>query len=121
MSCLCHQKRSDERAYLRTLLDALAEPAFVEQFHTAFGLCLPHVALALTGECDHPALPLLVRLQRQKMEALQARLHDIIRTFDYRFAAELTAEAGPEWQRAIELFVGKPEVFGNERLPYTTL
>lgn len=110
-----HQKHSDERAYLQTLLAALAEPAFVEQFRTSFGLCLPHVALALTYECDHPTLPGLVRLQTQKMEALQARLRDILRTFDYRFAAELTAAAGPEWQRVIELFAGKPEVFGNQR------
>ena len=116
-----HQQRSDERAYLRALLDALAEPAFVEQFPPAFGLCLPHVALALTSERDHPTLPLFVRLQTQKMETLQARLRDIIRTFDYRFATELPADAGPEWQRAIELFVGKPAVFGNERFPDTTV
>jgi hypothetical protein len=111
------QQRSDERHYLRALLDALAEPAFVEQFQASFGLCLPHMALALAHARHHPALPLLVRLQTQKLEALQGRLRDILRTFDYRFAAELPENAGAEWRRAVELFVGKPEVFGNERLP----
>jgi hypothetical protein len=113
---VCQQhKRADERNYLGTLLDALAEAAFVQQFRASFGLCLPHVTLALASARHHPSLPVLVQLQTEKLAALKGRLGDIIRTGDYRFAADIPGNAGPEWQRTIELFVGKPEVFGNER------
>jgi hypothetical protein len=60
-------------------------------------------------------LPTLVHLQVQKLTALRGKLQEIIRKFDYRFAAALVGEEGVEWRRAIELFVGKPAVFGNER------
>jgi hypothetical protein len=113
---LCgQQQRADERNYLGTLLDALSEAAFVELFQGSFGLCLPHLTLALEQYRHHPTLPMLVKIQTQKLATLQERLRDLIRTFDYRFAAALPPDAGIAWQHAVELLVGQPEVFGNER------
>jgi hypothetical protein len=112
--CLQH-RRLDEGSYLRSLLDGLCEPEFSRGFQASFGLCLPHLLLAVEHERDHGALPILVQLQIQKLTAMRNRLRAVIRKFDYRFAAELVGEDGAEWRRAIELFVGKPAVFGNER------
>jgi hypothetical protein len=112
--CLQHT-RLDEGSYLRTLLDGLSAPEFATRFQDSFGLCLPHLRLAIEREPAHIALPTLVHLQVQKLTALRSRLQEIMRKFDYRFAAELVEEDGAEWRRAIELFVGKPAVFGNER------
>jgi hypothetical protein len=75
---------------------------------------LPHLVLAVERQRHHPELPTLVHLQIQKLTTYRGKLQEIIRKFDYRFATELTAEEGAEWRRAIELFVGKPAVFGNE-------
>jgi hypothetical protein len=112
---VCRQHvQGDERSYLRTLLDGLREPEFTAPFQASFGLCLPHLVLAIEGERHHPELPTLVHLQIQKLTTCRGKLQEIIRKFDYRFAAELTAAEGAEWRRAIELFVGKPAVFGND-------
>jgi hypothetical protein len=105
----------DEGSYLRTLLDGLGAAEFQARFQDSFGLCLPHLVLAVERERYHPGLPTLVQLQVQKLTARRNKLHEIIRKFDYRFAAELIAEEGIEWRRTLELFVGKAAVFGNDR------
>ncbi len=112
--CRQHTYR-DEDIYLRALLDGFSALEFTACFQDAFGLCLPHLVLAVERQRDHAALPILVHFQVQKLTALRGKLQEIIRKFDYRFAAELAGEEGAEWRRAIELFVGKPAVFGNER------
>jgi hypothetical protein len=112
--CRQHTHR-DEAIYLRALLDGLSEPDFTARFQDAFGLCLPHLVLAVERQRDHAALPTLVHLQGQKLTALRGKLQEIIRKFDYRFAAELAEKEGAAWSQVIELFVGKPAVFGNER------
>ena len=113
---LCRQHTAiDEGSYLRTLLDGLDESEFHARFQDSFGLCLPHLVLTVERERHHPGLPTLVQLQVQKLTAQRRKLHEIIRKFDYRFAAELIEEEGTEWRRTIELFVGKASVFGNDR------
>jgi hypothetical protein len=113
---LCRQHTEiDERSYLHTLLDGLGEPEFSRRFQDSFGLCLPHLVLVVEHERQHPGLPTLIHLQVQILTAWRSKLQEIIRTFDYRFATEIASTEGTEWRRTIELFVGKPSVFGNER------
>lgn len=113
---ICHHGSFQEGRYLRTLLDFLPEPEFARDFERSFGLCLPHLALAVERERDHPHLGILLELELKKLETLKGELKEFIRKFDYRFAHEPRGEEGTSWWRAIELFVGKPGVFGNERL-----
>jgi hypothetical protein len=110
-----HHTYRDEVIYLRALLDGFSEPEFTVRFQDAFGLCLPHLVFAVEHEHNHAALPTLVHFQVQKLTMLRGTLQEIIRKFDYRFATELVGEEGAAWSQAIELFVGKPAVFGNER------
>lgn len=113
---ICRYGSFEEANYLRTLLDFLPELEFAQDFKRSFGLCLPHLALAVEREWDHPHLGTLLELEVKKLEDLKGELEEFIRKFDYRFAHEPMGEEGTSWWRAIELFVGKPEVFGNERL-----
>jgi hypothetical protein len=110
-----HHTYRDEAIYLRALLDGFSEAEFTGRFQDAFGLCLPHLAFAVEHEHHHAALPTLIHFEVQKLTALHGKLQEIIRKFDYRFAAELIGEEGAAWGQVIELFVGKPAVFGNER------
>lgn len=113
---ICRHGSFQEASYLRTLLDSLNEPEFARGFERSFGLCLPHLALAVERERDHPNLGTPLELALKRLEALKGELKEFIQKFDYRFAHEPMGEEGTSWWRAIELFVGKPEVFGNERL-----
>lgn len=98
-----------------TLLSCLSDPKFTDGFRASFGLCLPHLHNALVTGKDHPNLPVLVDLQLQKFRALRGELGEYIRKLDYRFMAEPRGDEKTAWRRAIELFVGKPEVFGPDR------
>ncbi len=99
-----------------TLLSSLADPEFADGFRASFGLCLPHLYGALIAGGDHPNLPLLLELQLQKLRALRGQLGEYIRKLDYRFMAEPRGEEEKTaWRRVMELFVGKPEVFGPDR------
>lgn len=108
---------ADESGYLKTLLEALPEAAFAREFQHSFGLCLPHLEQALADYPTHPNLPQLLDLELHKLEKLGEELRLFIRKSDYRFATEAIGSEGSSWKRVLELFVGKPAVFGNERSP----
>jgi hypothetical protein len=111
----CLVGNTNESSYITTLLDFLTETEFAQRFDASFGLCLPHLTQAIDQHLDHPNLRLLLDSEMQKFEALRGELREFIRKFDYRFTAEPVGKEGTAWRRAIELFVGKPEVFGNDR------
>jgi hypothetical protein len=105
----------DEANYLRALLDFLSVAEFAQSFQESFGLCLPHLGQALAGQRYHANLLRLRDLEVHKFEALRQELREFIRKCDYRFATEPMGGERTSWQRVIELFVGKPEVFGPDR------
>ena len=47
--------------------------------------------------------------------ALAAELEEFARKNDYRFATEAVGEEGSSWRRVLDVFVGRPGVFGPER------
>ncbi len=112
---ICSHGSFNEASYLKTLLDFLAELEFARNFERSFGLCLPHLILAVEQDRDHPYLGILLDLEVKKLKDLRGELKEFIRKHDYRFASEPMGEEGTSWRRAIELFTGKPDVFGNER------
>jgi len=115
-SCpICSHGSFNEASYLRTLLDFLAELEFARNFERSFGLCLPHLFLAVEQDRDHPNIGILLDLEMKKLKDLRWELKEFIRKHDYRFASEPMGKEGTSWRRAIELFTGKPDVFGNER------
>jgi hypothetical protein len=104
-----------EQDFIETLLTSLSDPEFADSFQLSFGLCLPHIYQAAGMGRDHPNLPILIDVQLQKLGTLRDELKEYIRKLDYRFMAEPRGEEKTAWRRVIELFVGKPEVFGPDR------
>jgi len=104
-----------EQDFIETLLTSLSDPEFADSFQLSFGLCLPHIYQAAGMGRDHPNLPILIDVQLQKLGTLRGELKEYIRKLDYRFMAEPRGEEKSAWRRVIELFVGKPEVFGPDR------
>jgi hypothetical protein len=104
-----------EQDFIETLLTSLSDPEFADSFQLSFGLCLPHIYQAAGMGRDHPNLPILIDVQLQKLGTLRGELKEYIRKLDYRFMAEPRGEEKTAWRRVIELFVGKPEVFGPDR------
>ncbi len=103
-----------------TLLSSLADPEFADGFVVSFGLCLPHLYNTMVTGQEHPNLPLLMELQLKKLGTLRGELGEYIRKLDYRFMAEPRGEEATSWRRVMELFVGKPEVFGSDRRTWDT-
>ncbi len=103
-----------EDNFIETLLSALTEKEFADGFRLSLGLCLPHLYQAITTNQDHPNLPLLLELQLDKLQTLRDELSEHIRKLDYRFLAEPWGNEKTAWRRVIELFVGKPELFGPD-------
>jgi hypothetical protein len=116
-SCPACGRRDEflERELIRETLDSLSDGAFADDFRASFGLCLPHLDRATTMGQGHPNLPMLLGCQLEKLRMLCAELREHIRLLDYRFTAEPRGGEQTAWRRAIELFVGKPEVFGPDR------
>ena len=103
----CQAQHQTERMYVDVLLDNLDDPEMQKALGEGFGLCLPHLRLALERARDEKAFHLL----RGSAEIAFARLlHDLdemIRRHDYRFADEGLAEVGDAWVRAIAQIAGE--------------
>jgi len=104
-----------EQHFVATLVAHLGEEAFREGFRLSFGLCLPHLYQAIASHRDHPNLPVLLDLELQKLSSLRGELNEYLRKLDYRCLAEPRGDEQTAWRRVIELFAGKPQVFGPDR------
>ena len=68
------------------------------------------------GGAPHPrSVPALLAAHEAGWTALAAELEEFARKNDYRFAAEAVGEEGSSWRRVLDVFVGRPGVFGPER------
>lgn len=112
---LCTFAQRAEHDDLKTLLDFLGEPEFAEAFGKSSGLCLPHLYAAMRIGRDHPQLPALIALHRERWKDLVWELEEFARKFDYRYADEAKGRESSSWHRVLELFVGRVGVFGPER------
>jgi len=117
---ICTHVRSFEATYLQTCLEYMTDLDFQRSFEASFGLCVPHLNLAVSLHPEHPNLPALFKQQLAKMEALRVDLQEFIRKQDYRFRKEPMGNEGTAWRRSIELLTGKAGVFGPDR-PLTVL
>lgn len=114
---ICAQVRSFEATYLWTCLEHMTDLDFQRSFTGSFGLCVPHLNMAVSVHPDHPNLPALLDQHITKMEALRGELQEFIRKHDYRFRREPMGDEGTAWRRSIELLVGRGGVFGPDRPP----
>ena len=112
---LCGLARQSERQSLGTILHFIGEAEFAAGFGRSSGLCLAHLCEAAAIGPDHPNLPALLAAHEARWTALAAELEEFARKNDYRFATEAVGEEGSSWRRVLDVFVGRPGVFGPER------
>ena len=109
----CHGWPSEAHD-LQTLVAFLEDSEFGAAYERSDGLCLPHLERALSLASPATAIRLL-EITVPRLEHLKWELEEFGRKRDYRYAGEERGEEGTAWLRAIEFFVGKPQVFGNDR------
>lgn len=112
---LCGFARRAEQDDLKTLLDFLQEPDFAEAFRRSAGLCLPHLYAAMAVGRDHPNLGPLLAIHEARWKDLIWELEEFARKFDYRYANEPRGRETSSWHRVLDVFVGRPAIFGPER------
>ena len=112
---MCVFARRSEDQDLKTILEFIGEAEFAEAFSASFGLCLPHLYAAMEIGRDHPNLPALLASHDKRWQNLLRELEEFARKFDYRHADEVIGRERDSWCRALDVFVGRPGVFGHER------
>jgi hypothetical protein len=110
----CQAVSEHERHTLETMLNCIREEDVARQFAASSGLCLPHVVRLAEDHPRHPGLATLIGLQRDRQARLVADLEEFCRKHDYRFSREAWNAGSNAWLRAIEVLVGRPEIFGND-------
>lgn len=96
------------------LLDFIDEEAFSREFEKSSGICFRHLLRIMKVFDKHSNLSLLVERQVKKYKSSSDELEEFIRKLDYRFSGEPKGSKVDSWKRAIEMFGGKREVFGND-------
>jgi Family of unknown function (DUF6062) len=99
---------------LETILDFITDGDFAPRYEPSDPLCVLHTTRAVETQGTHPGLRRLIEIQRHKYALLVGELEEFCRKHDYRFASESWGAESDSWLRAIELLVGKPDVFGND-------
>lgn len=110
----CQVILEHERHALETILNFLHDQDFAHRFEPSAPLCILHTTRVIETQSRHPQLRRLIGLQHRKYAHLVGELDEFRRKHDYRFTHESWGAESDAWLRAIELLVGKPEVFGND-------
>ena len=114
-SCpVCQSVRFFEETNLGILLDFISERDFERQFSGSAGICFPHLIIAIEKFPGHENLPLLIERQMTKYESLQGEVSEFIRKHDYQYAHEPRGAESDSWKRALEMVVGKREIFPSQ-------
>ncbi len=108
---VCEWTHTLERHYLSDLLDFFNNAPLAPKFEKSFGLCLPHLQVAVDEFSEHANLSRLLEMERKKFVALQTELAAFDRKRSNGLAKEPKGAEQTAWQRAVELFVGKRGVF----------
>jgi len=107
---VCDEDALIEDLCLSNLLGSFDDPDFISKYGDSFGICLPHLQMALDERADHANLAFLLHAEREKLGVLGAELQEFIRKHDYRYADEPKGREQTSWTRIVEKFVGRREV-----------
>ena len=110
----CRRAGFFERVYLQTLLDFISEEDFANPFSLSAGICFPHLIAITENFPYHPNLPLLVRKQIDKLQSLRGEVAEFVRKQDYHFFREPRGAEVDSWKRAMEMVVGRREIFPSQ-------
>jgi hypothetical protein len=108
--CLACKEREEVSLLATTiLLNSLGDERFAAALAESEGLCLPHLKQALELAEDEKLFPILLDLNRPKLEALNTELAEFIRKNDYRFHSEGFGSEGSSWRKVVSKIQGERE------------
>ena len=110
---VCAHVQFFENIYLSILLDFIAEEDLAKQYRHSAGICFPHLVRAIERYPSHVNLHLLIEKQIEKYEFLRIEIAEFIRKQDYQYTDEPSGPEVNSWRRALEMAVGKREVFSS--------
>jgi hypothetical protein len=104
-----------EERYVGLAIQFVNDPQFDHAYQQSQGLCVPHAVRALrlgvgTVEAQH-----LVRRTLPKWAEIRRDLQGFVDKHDYRTRQPFTEAESTAYLRALEVIVGAPGLFGNDR------
>jgi len=102
----CRIEEETLERVLDSLVAALRQTDFVDEFGESGGLCLPHLK-RLLPRLDGKPQAIVLALQCERMEALKGELAEFIRKSDFRFRDEIIGGEGDSYKRAADMIKGK--------------
>lgn len=110
--CLfCKQEKDAQERYISVFWESFDDPEFSCHYKNSFGLCLPHLALALKKCKNKKFGKELIDIETGNISGLISELREFMRKHDYRFSKEKFGKEGDSWIRAIEKFIGKEGIY----------
>jgi hypothetical protein len=107
----CAHERQLREHFCQTLVAGLEDPEMTAAYGNSPGLCYPHFTVAL-DKAAGDTRQLLARCQTERLVALESQLNELQRKHDHRHSREGMGPERDSWLLAVEMVVGKPEVFG---------
>ena len=107
----CKKTREVEERNIAEFLEDFREPELHIAFTGGFGLCLPHMLIAIDRSKDVQVSRDILKTESEKLKKLSAELKEFDRKHDYRFSGEGFGKEGNSWIRAIEKMIGKEGIF----------
>lgn len=112
----CRSLEGFERYYLKVLVDYADDSDFSRALERSSGICLPHLLLTMAVFPEHSGLGPLLNRMVPKVRKLRDTLEGYIAKHDYQRKEPFTDEEARALGLALELFVGRQELFGNQIL-----
>ena len=107
----CKQEKDVEERYISVFWESFDDPEFSFHYKDSFGLCLPHLVLALKKCKNKKFGEEFIDIEAAKISGLIAESKEFMRKHDYRFSKEKFGKEGDSWIRAIEKLIGKEGVY----------
>jgi hypothetical protein len=107
----CKQERDAEERYISVFWESFNDPEFSVTYKSSFGLCLPHIVVALKKCRNKEFVKEFIGIEVSNLSSLIGELKEFSRKHDYRFSSEKFGKEGNSWIRVIEKFTGKEGVF----------
>jgi len=111
-SCgFCKKQKEVEERNIAEFLEDFHELELDLAYRASFGLCLPHMLIAIDRSKDVEISRAIFTMESKKLKELSAELKEFDRKHDYRFSKEDFGKEGNSWIRAIEKMIGKEGIF----------
>ena len=106
--CLACKRRAEAISYtLSQIANALDNATLRDALEKSDGICLPHLSQLLFLTPRPTEVNFLLTLTKNKLEARQAEMAEVIRKNDHHFSSEvITAEEAIAWKKAMVTLSG---------------